>query len=46
MVEKAYEKLGEMFPNLKRGYEDERYTSKMASQALIEGGFKKRLEST
>ena len=34
-------KLGKMFPNIPICFEDERFTSKMAFQTMIDGGVKK-----
>ena len=41
-IEKFKLKFEEKFPAMSIFYEDERYTSKMAKNALIEGGFKKK----
>ena len=41
-VEKAYKKLSYNHTGIEICYEDERNTSKMASRALVEGGFKKK----
>ena len=35
-------KIKEMFPGIEIEFYDERYTSKMAQQALVQGGFKKK----
>lgn len=41
-VEKAYKKLSYNHSDIPICYEDESFTSKMASRALVEGGFKKK----
>lgn len=42
LVKKAVERLKREFPNIPVKMWDERYTSKMASQAMIEMGLKKK----
>lgn len=41
-VEKFKIQMDEKFPLIPNFYEDERFTSKMAKAALVEGGFKKK----
>jgi putative Holliday junction resolvase len=42
LVEKFVEKFRNQFPNIPIEYLDERFTSKMALQAMIQGGVKKK----
>ncbi|QES87727.1 Holliday junction resolvase RuvX [Rhizosphaericola mali] len=42
LVRKAIERLKKEFPNIPLETVDERYTSKMASQAMVEMGMKKK----
>ncbi len=41
-IQSFAEKLQKKFPDIEIEFVDERYTSKMAQQALISGGFKKK----
>ncbi len=41
-IQNFAEKLQKKFPDIEIEFVDERYTSKMAQQALISGGFKKK----
>lgn len=41
-VQKFSEKLREAFPNIPLHFHDERFTSKMAVRAMIDGGMKKK----
>ncbi len=42
LVKKIIDRLGKEFPNMLLKTVDERYTSKMASQAMVEMGMKKK----
>lgn len=42
LVEKFYREFSEKFPSVPIEYYDERFTSKLASRAIIEGGVKKK----
>ncbi len=41
-IENFAQLLGKLFPAIEIEFYDERYTSKMAQQALIQGGFRKK----
>ncbi|HHV86612.1 MAG TPA: Holliday junction resolvase RuvX [Petrimonas sp.] len=41
-IEQFADQLRKLYPNLDIGYFDERFTSKMAQQTMIDGGLKKK----
>ncbi len=41
-IKQFVDKLSKLYPNLNIEYYDERFTSKMAHQAMLEGGLKKK----
>lgn len=42
LVEPFFRKLNDLFPEIKVEYVDERFTSKLAHRAMLEGGLKKK----